>query len=59
MDVQWLPVLGRPLQTKGLNKAYIFMKSQESNAHVMEQFVSLPVKDSCFPVHTFPLGLAA
>ena len=47
------------MQTKGLNKAYIFMKSQESNAHVMEQFVSLPVKDGCFPAHLFALGLAA
>ena len=59
MDVQWLPVRGSTMQTEGLNKAYIFLRSQESNAHVMEQFVSLPVKDSCFPVHTFPLGLAA
>ena len=47
------------MQTKGLNKAYIFMKSQESNAHVMEQNVSLAVKDCCFPTHLFPLGLAA
>ena len=59
MDVQGLPLPKARLQTKGLNKAYIFMNSQESNAHVMEQFVSLTVKDGCFPADLFPLGLAA
>ena len=59
MDVQWLPVRGSTMQTEGLNKAYIFLRSQESNAHVMEQNVSLAVKECCFPTHLFPLGLAA